>query len=382
VAARPPSGNRKILAGIGAVALLVVAAIVLLSRGGDDPVDQPAPAASSEATPTSPAVVTPGDTAPSAETSDTACLANIYVTTGDGTITVIDTASNSVINTISVGADPRGLAVTSSGSKAYVADFEASAVMAVDLTTGSTVATIELSTPTRINEIIESYEPAAVAMTPDGTKVYVLSYYGDTTFSGGLWVIDAATDTLRTQVNLAARPLSIAVSPDGLTAYVTSPDQQIFVVDTATDAVIDTIIVDGRPDGVAFSADGATAYVADRVGASLWVIDTATLTVLDTIGVSEYPVGIAVSPDGSAVYVSSYYGESVDVIAAAANTVIATVEIGETLTSLDVAPDGSSVYALDYLGNVWGIDTATNTLQPPIQVGGWSQGIAVCDGAP
>src|SRR5437870_2398375 len=53
-----------------------------------------------------------------------------YVTSCDNTVSVIDTATNTVIATIPVGLNPFGVAITPDGTRAYVvnhgADFEGS----------------------------------------------------------------------------------------------------------------------------------------------------------------------------------------------------------------------------------------------------------------
>lgn len=377
---RPAPSNRMLLAGIAVVVLVAAAIIVLVGRGDDDSGAGSTQDAPGVVPPASAADVAPSEATTPTDTPAPGCIGNVYVTTDDGALVVIDTASNAVVDTIPVGGDARGLAVTPSGSKAYVANHEASTVTAVDLATGSTVATIELTTPTEFDEINESYEPVAVAVTPDGTTAYVVSYYGSTTFRGGLWVIDTANDAVVSQVDLDGRPQDVAVSSDGATAYVTAPEQAVFVIDTATASVAGTITLDGRPDGIALSPDGATAYVVDRVGSSMWVIDTATRTVSTTVAVDEYPVGVAVTPDGSTLYVSTEYGESVVVIDAATDTVTTTIDIDEELSYLEVAPNGSWVYAAGF-DAVWVIDVATNTLSQPIDVGGWPRGIAGCAAA-
>jgi YVTN family beta-propeller protein len=45
---------------------------------------------------------------------------NAYVTNASGTVSVIDTATNSVVATILVGIFPSGVAITPDGTRAYV----------------------------------------------------------------------------------------------------------------------------------------------------------------------------------------------------------------------------------------------------------------------
>ena len=57
--------------------------------------------------------------------------------------------------------------------------------------------------------------PDGVAVTPDGTKVYVTNY-GSNTVS----VIDTATNTVTATVTVGTNPRGVAVSPDGKKVYV------------------------------------------------------------------------------------------------------------------------------------------------------------------
>ena len=122
----------------------------------------------------------------------------------------------------------------------------------------------------------------------------------------------------------------VAVSPDGSRLYVVSSvyaydfDTETYVysgfldlINTATNTVVATVVVGAGPLGIAVSPDGSCVYVANVGGDSVSVINTATNTVVATVPVSWNPVGVAVSPDSSRVYVTTNGNRSVAVIAAA-----------------------------------------------------------------
>jgi YVTN family beta-propeller protein len=68
----------------------------------------------------------------------------VYVANVDaGTVSVIDTAANMVSATIPVGFTPVGVAVNSDGSKVYVADLNAKSVSVIDTTTNTVIAMIQ-----------------------------------------------------------------------------------------------------------------------------------------------------------------------------------------------------------------------------------------------
>ena len=98
--------------------------------------------------------------------------------------------------------------------------------------------------------------PSGLAVSPDGTKVYVAHTGTDT-----VEVIDAATGTLAaTPIALpgSASPGSVAFSPDGTKAYVANSfSHTVSVIDVATDTVTSTIVlpVGSGPYAVRFSPD-------------------------------------------------------------------------------------------------------------------------------
>ena len=161
------------------------------------------------------------------------------------------------------------------------------------------------------NTITVGFQPFGLAVSPDGGTAYVANN-GDSTVS----VIDTATNTVTTTINITGpparyTPFGVALSPTQAKAYVTNAGHdEVFVIDTATNAVSTTITVGGDPHQVALSPDGGTAYVnnSDGVPGSLSVIETATNTITGTINMTagSSPRGVVVSPDGATIYVTDY----------------------------------------------------------------------------
>jgi YVTN family beta-propeller protein len=242
-------------------------------------------------------------------------------------------------------------AVDAAGSKVYVANAGDNTVSVIDTATNTVAGTIPVG----------SY-PSGVAVTPDGRKLYVITPL--TPQASTLSVIDTATKVVSTiPINVQPTGLFggavppelppgpvelfiVAFSPDGSKAYVNFaqycecypyPAGGVLVIDTATNSVIDTIWV--GPDccfgGLAGSLDGSKLYIMVYfpfgVASSVAVIDTVT----DTVTASISPLGnnviapgnnLAVTPDGSKLYVSiisgSDYMTRVSVIETATNTVV------------------------------------------------------------
>jgi YVTN family beta-propeller protein len=297
----------------------------------------------------------------------------VYVTNyGDpGTVSVIDTATNTEIDTdpftpginpITVGSWPAGISLTYDSTRAYVADSDEDG--------NGTVSVINTIT----NEIdtIEDVGicPSGISVTPDGLRAYVTDFCG-----GTVYVINTATNTVidtdlstpdiidPIKVGDFAYPLGISVTPDGLRAYVTDNIfGKVYVIDTVNNILIDTdtITVGIGPWGISVTPDGARAYVANSFDGTVSVIDTVTNTLIDTdpIKVGSGPNGILVTPNGAYAYVNNSVDGTVSVIDTASNTVIDTdpstpdidpIAVGnQPKGGIAVSPNGELVYVGNY----------------------------------
>jgi YVTN family beta-propeller protein len=273
----------------------------------------------------------------------------VYITSvGSNTVSVIDTASNTVTATIPVGLDPVGVAVTPDGSKVYVANLGSNTVSVIDTASNTVTATIPgFVFPPIIGGVATS--PFGLAVSPDGSKVYVTNFLSP--FGGGVSVIDTASNTETAAIPVGGSsipgnpPFGVAVTPDGSKVYVADADDPfhnvrftpVSVIDTASNTVTASIPIGpvpvpqlggSVPFGVAVSPDGRTVYVTSRALNTVSVIDTASNMVTATIPVGLDPVGVAVTSDGSKVYVANAGSSTVSVIATATNTVTATIPVG------------------------------------------------------
>jgi YVTN family beta-propeller protein len=81
--------------------------------------------------------------------------------------------------------------------------------------------------------------PFGVAITPDGTKIYVANFG-----SKNVTVIDAVTNKVTSSVNSGDYPFGVAVTPDGTKLYVVNfGSNNVSVIDTATNKVTSSVNV-------------------------------------------------------------------------------------------------------------------------------------------
>jgi YVTN family beta-propeller protein len=125
-----------------------------------------------------------------------------------------------------------GVAVTPDGARVYVGNF-----------LGSTVSVIDTATNGVIKTVTVGQSPEGVAVTPDGTRVYVANFNGSS-----VSVIATADNTLAATVTVGAKPAGVAVTPDGAHVYVANEgdgtvDGTVSVIETASNAVTATVPV-------------------------------------------------------------------------------------------------------------------------------------------
>lgn len=236
------------------------------------------------------------------------------------------------------------------GQFAYIVN--SSDVQVVDTTTNSVVTTI--------NGISTGY---GSAISPQG-----FLYVGSGA-SGDITIIDLSSNTITGTINGFSIVWSCAVTPNGQYLYVGNRDQStVSVVDLSNNTIIATIPL-GAPtsNGVFFmrmSPDGSLLYAAGETGLS--VISTATNTVVATPGVGSNPRGIAFNPSGSVAYVCNSGSSNISVINVSTNLATGTISPTGINVPWDiiVAPNGNFAYVTDLVGNVYCIDTITNSNTP------------------
>jgi YVTN family beta-propeller protein len=306
---------------------------------------------------------------------------NAYITNSNpfspnnspGTVSVIATSTNTAVGApITVGHQPSGVAVTPDGSKVYVANTSDNTVSVISTATNQVTATVPVGT-----------NPVGAAATPDGSSVYVTNEG-----SGNVYVISTATDQVIAIVAVGAGPFGVAVTPDGDVVYVANVgSNNVSVIATATNTVVDTIPVGTSPQGVAINPNGTKIYVANASSNNVSVITRSVITfsralnfnqrdtVSATVAVGAQPFGVAVTPDGGTVYVTNSHqqqsvGGSVSVIAASSNTVTQTITVGNLPFGVAVTPDGSKVYVANMSdATVSVISTASNMATGTVTVG-------------
>ncbi|MER7848574.1 YncE family protein [Kitasatospora sp. NPDC096077] len=289
-----------------------------------------------------------------------------------------------VPQTVALHSTPVSVAVSPDGRKAYVSVKDkqvdgGAKLRVVDTRSGAVTADLTLS-----SRFDASGGP--VAISPDGTRVYVLYASVQKSPPNMLGVIDTATDTVIATVPTPVQPGSagsyqgalgsLAVTGDGSRVYVSQggpepPNRpvlegaRVLRFDTGQLAYTATVPVPGRYTGsVVVRSDGEDAYVSTDAGVVHLDTSAATPAVVATVAVGGSFNHLALSADESRLYgvTATGKGYAVDL---AGDTVSATMDIapGQLLRGPSVSADGTRLYVAG-TDSIFSIDTSTNTVAP------------------
>src|SRR5580693_4432391 len=228
------------------------------------------------------------------------------------------------------------------------------------------VTPILTATNTALAPITVGQDPRALAITPDGKTIYVTNYQ-----SGTVTPIRTATNTALAPVKVGGNPWAIAITPDGKTAYVANRQSgTVTPIRTATNTALAPIKVGRYPWPIAITPDGSTAYVLHGWSGTVTPIRIATNPALAPINVPEGSFNMAITPDGTTIYVldlgSSQHKEGlVTPIRTATNTALRPITIGPAwpfVITIAITPDSKTAYVASAdTDTVTPIRTATAT---------------------
>ncbi len=210
------------------------------------------------------------------------------------------------------------------------------------------VDVVDLDSMSIITTIVEAGGYRMV-LSKDGNKLY--STGGDSFF----YVSDARNFQLitafdpGTQFELNVQELeAIAISPDGKKVYVADEqgDNALFVIDTATDTVMDRAILNDlrEPENAVVSPDGAFLYLVDN--SVVAKIDTSNLAIVSKVQAGSDAHGVAINLNGNRIYTEGVNG-GIDVIDAGSMAAVANI------------PDAVGYYLEAHGNRLYGVNEGT-----------------------
>lgn len=179
--------------------------------------------------------------------------------------------------------------------------------------------------------------PATMAITPDGTWLFVANYnlHGDPALDS-VSAVHAPTMTEVKQIDVCTKPHGMVASHNGTAVYVScTKDDVLKRISVATLEVVDSTNMLGEADraagrtcypaGLALALDDSEIYVACHRANEIRVMRTDRLgAVTDAIGTGAGPYLIRVDPTGERLWVPNRNGQSYTVIDLASKSAVAT----------------------------------------------------------
>ncbi len=293
----------------------------------------------------------------------------LLVNTGgahDHSVSVIDIAKQTLVQSVGVGKDWAGLCLETGGNAVYVAGGGA-----------PSKGFLKDVTKALSSEQLEALKKPILCLTLEDGKLTPQPSLGIAGLadkdrwvaglasgpSGALYAVNVNTDTVyklggtpkavQASVKVGYRPYAVALSRDGETLAVSNwGDQSVSLLDAGTLTEKARVVVGSHPNELVWAGDGRL-FVANAGSNSVSVVQAGRVT--ETIKTSldpNAPVGstpdaLALSPDGARLYVANADNNDVVVIdttRASESRVLGFIPTGWYPSALAVSPDGGKLF--------------------------------------
>jgi YVTN family beta-propeller protein len=300
----------------------------------------------------------------------------IYANTTGDRVAVIDAASRKVLRHIGTGRDPQHLELSPDHARLYVANSGSNDVSVVDTATDTVIASGRtgrrpllpcvasdgsLFLPSGPDETVTALDAQGqpLATLPVGSSPHDIAVSPDARWayqpnsgSHSVTVIDAQRRTVAGEFKVGLGPGHIAFTEDSRLAFVANTmSDDVSVVEVASHEVVGTIPAGAGAHMPALSQDGRTGYVADFAGDQLTVWDVARREAVGAIPVGIYPHIFGISPDSAWLVVSNTGESSVCIVDAQARRTVATLGVGGGPGHVAFDPQGECAFVGCQLSN-------------------------------
>ncbi|WP_330333778.1 beta-propeller fold lactonase family protein [Streptomyces sp. NBC_00536] len=244
-----------------------------------------------------------------------------------------------------VERNPRAVAVSTDGTRAYVANHGSGTLSVVDLAAGGA--------PAVLRSVEAGNTPCAVVAGLAHDQVCVADR------AGGTVVVFDKEGHRPVELQVGAGPCALAAAPSGrFVCVVDETDETVAVVDVdvpGAPCVTATVPVPGVLRALAVSAGGRFAYVASRGdgtagSVTVLALDGGASPVGAPVAVGAEPRAIALSPAGDRICVANHGSASVTIADVAPDTGLLgspdTLDVGPHPVAVAFAPDGGTIHVV------------------------------------
>jgi YVTN family beta-propeller protein len=264
----------------------------------------------------------------------------IVATRENGSVSVIDTATNEVINQIKVGQNPEFVRVK--GNLAFVS-YEPSAKGGPPPVPGSAeaikaqaeeddedkeparIGIIDLKIGKKIREITGGPETEGIEFSKDG-KLLIITNEADNTITVHNIKTNKLVKKIKTH-DYGDRPRGIKASPDGKTYVATLEYGNKFLVMNKNFKVLRTVDTGATPYGISYDASGKHIFVASNKAKLLEVFDAKTYEKVKEIPTANRCWHFSFTPDDKQIMMACGKSDAIVVIDAETLEPIKQVEV-------------------------------------------------------
>jgi len=229
-------------------------------------------------------------------------------------ISVIATSTFQVIQRIETAVQPLDMALSPNGATLYATNSGAGTLTIVDIETG----------------IARTAWIAGIGSGP----------YGIAALGNKVFTTDIANDQVlvlspegivRTRITVPNQPRSLALSPDGTTLYVTSLEEgTLTLINTASEQITQQVSLPVTGTfAIAFRPSGDKIYLTSHADDALVVFDVLSGTVSKRLDIGRNPRAISFSPDGSLAFITNSFSNETILIDAESDSRIGRYNAGE-----------------------------------------------------
>ncbi len=369
--------SRRLVAGLGVVAMLVVAGVLV--HRSPPPREMTAPRTSWPSTgptvgssphplrkPPRPGGVYAAITTDSLPIRLTDVPTRVYVpNNSSNTVSEIDPKTYKVVRTFPIGSGPQHITPSWDMRHLYVGSTYANTLTEIDPRTGLPGRTIPVPDPYNLYFTIDG--SLAVDVSERLETLYLFDpqtwrqvgsihvpYSGvdhlDFSANGAFLLISAEFSGEVAKVNLAERkvegalhvggsPVDVKLSPDGSVFYVANQVRGgVSIIDPSPMKEIGFIPTGAGAHGFCVSRDAKDLYVSNRLAGTISVIDFGRNKVVETWHVGGSPDMMQVSADGRFLWASNRYNASVSVISTRSGKVLHVIPVGSSPHGLTLFP--------------------------------------------
>lgn len=276
----------------------------------------------------------------------------------------------------------------------------------VNLIAAGAVEKYDATTLTKISSVDVGLSPAQIAVTSDGSTLYVSNF--DLTLQQRFISRVNTSSGQRTDIETGGlAPHGVTLSLDERFVYTSnSASDDISEIELATGEVTRIIpIVPGaalqpgtparhEPYQSVLTRDGRLLYVTCRASSQVRVVDLTVGRVIDSIDVAQRPLILELTPSGHEIWVPNQRAESVSIIDVATRRVVATIPQLKTQPhAVAFSRDGRTAFITcenqngvdshhpiaggKIPGLVYVVDVASRDILNVIEVGSFAAGIAI-----